>query len=54
VKTTQFSSYIHKSSDSSCKTKLSPQNSSICVQNWTMFSDRAPSQSKSKTWPNSH
>lgn len=31
----QFSSYCHKTSDSFCKTKLSPQNSSVCAQNGT-------------------
>lgn len=51
---TQFSNDIHQTSDSSCKAKQSPQNSSICAQNQTMLSDHTPSQSKLKTLLSSH
>ena len=41
VNKTLFSNYIHKTSDSFCKTIPSPQNSFTCAQNRAMLSDLA-------------
>jgi len=46
---TLSSSTIYKTSDSSCKMKLSSQNSFTCVQNQTLLSKQFYLRSKSNT-----